>query len=158
LYPPPEGFLLLSPMGRGKGEGKLITNSARRCKDNMETAGKTKKKVLIIDDDYYMCKSISQLLENEDMLVDYENNISSGVEKLLVERYEVIMLDIHLPGIDGISMLPVLKEITPTSKIILVSADDMVSISNQYSNVVVENFIQKPINREKLLDIINNGK
>lgn len=121
----------------------------------METATK-KKKVLIIDDDYYMCKSISQLLENEDMLVDYENNISAGVEKMLIESYEVVLLDIHLPGIDGVSMLPVLKEIAPTSKIILVSADDMVSISNQYSNVIVENFIQKPINREKLLDIINN--
>ncbi len=120
----------------------------------MET--KTQKKVLVIDDDYYMCKSISQLLENEDMLVDYENNISAGIDRLLANKYEVIILDIHLPGIDGVSMMPVLKEITPSSKVILISADDVVDVLNHYSNVVVENFIQKPINREKLLDIINN--
>ncbi|MEK6681328.1 MAG: response regulator [Nitrospirota bacterium] len=122
----------------------------------MET--KTQKKVLVIDDDYYMCKSISQLLENEDMLVDYENNISAGIDRLLADKYEVIILDIHLPGIDGVSMMPVLKEITPSSKVILVSADDVVDVLNQYSNVVVENFIQKPINRERLLNIINNKR
>ncbi|MFZ3090389.1 MAG: response regulator [Nitrospirota bacterium] len=123
----------------------------------MELAVK-KKKVLVIDDDYYMCKSISQLLENEDMLVDYENNISAGIDRLLADKYEVIILDIHLPGIDGVSMMPVLKEITPSSKVILVSADDVVDVLNQYSNVVVENFIQKPINRERLLNIINNKR
>ena len=122
----------------------------------MET--KTQKKVLVIDDDYYICKSISQLLENEDMLVDYENNISAGIDRLLADKYEVIILDIHLPGIDGVSMMPVLKEITPSSKVILVSADDVVDVLNQYSNVVVENFIQKPINRERLLNIINNKR
>jgi DNA-binding NtrC family response regulator len=129
-------------------------NSARRCKDNMETAVKTKKRVLLIDDDYYICNTISQMLEKENMLVDYENNASDGVKKAIAERYEAIIVDVHLPGMDGVSLFRILKEITPNSKVILTSGDALIDVMNFYNNVYIENFIQKPINKEELLKII----
>lgn len=132
----------------------LITNSARRCKDNMETAVKTQKRVLVIDDDYYICNSISQILKKEDMLVDYENNASDGVKRAIAERYEVIIVDVHLPGMDGVSLLPVLKELAPSSRVILTSGDTLLDVLNEHSNIEIENFIQKPIDKEKLLKAI----
>ena len=120
----------------------------------MESAVKTKKKVLVIDDDYYVCETLSKFLKNEELLVDFENNASDGVKKAIAERYEVIIVDVHLPGMDGVSLFRILKEITPNSKVILTSGDALVDVMNFHNNVYIENFIQKPINKEELLKII----
>ena len=131
----------------------LITNSARRCKDNMETAVKTQKG----------CWSLMMIITSaiqfrrylkEDMLVDYENNASDGVKRAIAERYEVIIVDVHLPGMDGVSLLPVLKELAPSSRVILTSGDTLLDVLNEHSNIEIENFIQKPIDKEKLLKAI----
>lgn len=130
-----------------------LFNSARRCKDNMESAVK-KKKLLIIDDDYYVCNMIGKLLENENMHVNYENNASDGVKRAIAEKYDVIIVDVHLPGMDGISLLPVLKEVSPLSKVILTSGDALTTLLEFHNNKDIENFIQKPIQKEILLKII----
>ena|SRR3989337_1684413 len=124
----------------------------------METAVSTKKRVLVIDDDYYVCETLSKLLKDEEMLVDFENNASDGVKKAIAERYEVIIVDVHMPGMDGISLLPVLKEVSPLSKVILTSGDALVDVMNFHNNVYIQNFIQKPIQKETLLKIIKEVK
>lgn len=120
----------------------------------MEKTTKIKKKVVVIDDDYYVCQIISKLLEKEDMFVDYENNVSDGVKRVLAEKYEIIIVDVHMPGMDGISLLPVLKEIAPFSKVILTSGDALTTLLEFHNNTDIKNFIQKPIQKETLLKII----
>ena len=93
------------------------------------------------------------------MLVDSENNISTGMERLLADKYEVIILECPSAG-DRRRLYDSCPE---RDSAVLKgrsdrSADDVVDVLNQYSNVVVENFIQKPINRERLLNIINNKR
>jgi DNA-binding NtrC family response regulator len=120
--------------------------------------GATQKKVLVIDDDYYICNTISQMLEKEDMLVDFENNASDGVKRALADKYEIIIVDVHLPGMDGVSLLPVIKELTPSSRVILTSGDTLLDVLNEHSNIEIENFIQKPIEKEKLLKAIGEAE
>ena len=125
--------------------------------ETMETTAKYKKKVLVIDDDYYICATISNILTKEDMLVDYENNASDGVKRAIAERYEAIIVDVHLPGMDGVSLFRILKEITPVSKVILTSGDTLISLMEYHSNMNIENFIQKPIDKESLLKAIGEA-
>ena len=120
----------------------------------METAVRTQKRVLLIDDDYYICNTISQMLEKENMLVDYENNASDGVKRAIAEKYDAIIVDVHLPGMDGVSLFHILRELAPVSKVILTSGDSLLDVLNEHSNSEIGNFIQKPIDKEKLLKAI----
>jgi DNA-binding NtrC family response regulator len=124
----------------------------------MEKATKIKEKVLVIDDDYFVCQMISCSLEKENMLIDFENNVSDGVKRVLAERYEIIIVDVHMPGIDGVSLLPILKEIAPSSKVILTSGDSLMNLMEYHTNANIENFIQKPFDKEKLLKAIGEAE
>jgi YesN/AraC family two-component response regulator len=76
------------------------------------------------------------------------------VKRAIAEKYDAIIVDVHLPGMDGVSLFHILKEITPVSKVVLTSGDTLLDILNEHSNSEIENFIQKPIDKEKLLKAI----
>ena len=100
----------------------------------METAVRTQKRVLLVDDDYYICNTISQMLEKENMLVDCENNASDGVKRAIAEKYDAIIADVHLPGMDGVSLFHILRELALASKVILTSGDSLLDVLNEHSD------------------------
>jgi DNA-binding response OmpR family regulator len=71
------------------------------------------KKILIIDDDQYIREIYQELLESESFEVDFAIDGKSGLEKIMATPYDVIILDIMLPQLDGLGILAKINEKKP---------------------------------------------
>lgn len=67
-------------------------------------------RVLVIDDDVELCGLLSEFLQGEDFTVSFAHDGPSGLQAALSGAYDVVILDVMLPGFDGFEVLRRLRE------------------------------------------------
>lgn len=78
---------------------------------------KDKKRILIVEDDPYICKMYQLKLDLQGFEVDIASNGKIGVEKVTEKKPDLILLDILMPEMDGFEVLKVLKSNSQTKDI-----------------------------------------
>jgi len=78
-------------------------------------------KIIIIDDDELLCEEIAKVLEAEDYTADYFLDPRAGLKQLMTGAYDLLLLDLKLPGFDGDKVLKLIKASRLKIKIILIS-------------------------------------
>ena len=112
-------------------------------------------RVLIVEDAPFIREMIRDILESHDYTVVGE--ASNGIEA--IERYEalkpdVVLMDILMPGMDGLSAIAKIRERDPTAKIIVVSALVKETLRKEALRAGAADFVAKPFQVEKLLDSV----
>ncbi len=115
------------------------------------------KSILVIDDEREICESIKMILEYEDYSVDYTTDSSKGMQKLDFGNYDVLLLDIQMPGKNGFEILSWLKEKLSDIKVIMISAHASVQNAVTATKLGAFDFLEKPIDRDKLLISVRNA-
>jgi two-component system, OmpR family, response regulator len=119
--------------------------------DTIDT--KTKKKVLIVEDEGEMCLVLNILLNGEDMELDHVTNLLDAGEYLKKEQPSVLLLDNRLPDGYGVDFVSFVKKYYPSIRIIMMSGVDA-----EVKDVALENgadyFLEKPFSRDKLYESI----
>jgi len=115
------------------------------------------EKILIIDDDQNICESIKMILEYENYSVDIANNALEGLNKIKQNPYNAILLDIKMPGMDGLEAITKIKELDDTCSIIMISAHASLDNAVEATKKGAYDFIEKPIDRDKLLITVRNA-
>lgn len=109
------------------------------------------KKVLVVDDDPDSIEILTMLLENEGCEVISAANGFDALKKVKSTFFTVIFLDIHMPGMDGIEVLEKLKEESPQSLVMILTAySSAENLENAYKANVFD-FINKPVDNKLLL-------
>ena len=109
------------------------------------------KKILIVDDEERVVKSIKGVLEDEGFGV---TTAKSGEEALNIFRQEepqVTLLDIWMPGMDGIEVLKRMKSISPDCQVIMISGHATISTAMAAVKFGAFDFIAKPLSLDVLL-------
>jgi DNA-binding NtrC family response regulator len=109
------------------------------------------KNILIIDDEREICESIKMILEYEGYEVDYTTNPAQGVQLAADNHFAAILLDIQMPGMNGFEVIKKIKEVKPEISIIIISAFGSIENAIKATRLGAFDFIEKPIDREKLL-------
>lgn len=115
------------------------------------------KSVLVIDDERQICESISMILEYEDYSVDYATDGAAGLQKLESGNFDVILLDIQMPGLNGFEVLNKIRENGYTTTVIVISAFSSLENAVKATKLGAFDFLEKPIDRDKLLLSIRNS-
>ena len=115
------------------------------------------KSILIIDDEIEICESIKMILEYEDYHVEYTNYPSEGIEKLRSSKYDVLLLDINMPELNGFEVLKKIKSDDKDINVIMISAHSSVENAVKATKLGAFDFIEKPIDRDKLLILVRNA-
>lgn len=115
------------------------------------------KSVFIIDDEKEICESIKMIVEYEDYFVNYSTDGSEGLTHLSANSFDAILLDIQMPGMNGFEVLKKIKELDPNSAVIMISAHSSLENAVKATKLGAFDFIEKPIDREKLLIGIRNA-
>jgi DNA-binding response OmpR family regulator len=81
-----------------------------------------KSRVLIVDDNIPFAKSLSDILSMKGWKSIVANDGEEAIEKVGEDGFDVILLDIRLPGIDGVEACKKIKKIKPESVVIMMTA------------------------------------
>ncbi|WP_373694191.1 sigma-54-dependent transcriptional regulator [Edaphobacter paludis] len=108
-------------------------------------------RILIIDDENAIRESLETLLTLEGFTVTLAADGVSGLELLSRNEYDLLLLDLALPGESGIDLLPRIVEMQPNLPVIMITAYGTVGNVVDAIRAGAENFVQKPWDNEKLL-------
>jgi two-component system, NtrC family, nitrogen regulation response regulator NtrX len=115
------------------------------------------QRVLVIDDETGIREAIRMTLEYEGYRIDEARTGQDGLEKAGKVDYDVILLDIKMPILDGIEVLENLKEQKITTPVVMVSGHGDVHTAVECTKRGAYDFLEKPLNREKLLLTVRNA-
>jgi DNA-binding NtrC family response regulator len=114
-------------------------------------------RVLLVDDDYHCAEQVSSLARREGIEVRVLNNLTEAVRTLMSEEYDLLLLDMHLPGLNGVTALPLLNEVAPRTPVILLAMQSSAASTNQLLQAGVFRVLEKPLARETLLTAIHEA-
>jgi DNA-binding NtrC family response regulator len=113
--------------------------------------------VLVIDDEAGIRDSLEVLLTIEGYQVKMAADGEQGLRILELENFDLILLDLALPGRSGLELLPMIKERQPEIPVIMITAYGTVDNVVEAIRAGAENFVQKPWDNEKLLADIRSA-
>jgi len=113
--------------------------------------------ILIIDDEKEICESIKMILEYEGYVVDYSTSAKHGLNIIEEKQISCLLLDIQMPEMSGFEVLKKVKETTPSLSVIIISAHGSVENAIKATRLGAFDFIEKPIDRDKLLISVRNA-
>ncbi|HEX4310301.1 MAG TPA: sigma-54 dependent transcriptional regulator [Acidobacteriaceae bacterium] len=108
-------------------------------------------RILIIDDEAAIRESLETLLSLEGYTVDTAENGELGLERIAEQPYDLVLLDLALPGRNGIEILGTLRERELNLPVIMITAFGTVDNVVDAIRGGAQNFVQKPWDNEKLL-------
>jgi UDP-3-O-acyl N-acetylglucosamine deacetylase len=115
------------------------------------------KKVLIVDDEERVVQSIQGVLEDEGFQVASAKSGEEAIQAFQRENPDVTLLDIWMPGMDGIEVLRRLKGIAPDCQVIMISGHATISTAMAAVKQGAFDFIEKPISLDVLLRTIRRA-
>jgi DNA-binding response OmpR family regulator len=111
------------------------------------------KKILVVDDDISILRSTKNILLREGYFVETAETGKEALEKMLDKHYDIVLLDVKLPDIEGTDLLLQMNNPGDTIKIIVTgfSSDELGKKASDYG---ADDFLVKPIKPEELLATI----
>ena len=101
-------------------------------------------KILLLEDDYLYKVSIKEFLQELDFIVDDFENGDEALDAVFTNSYDLLLLDIRVPGMDGFTLVETIrKEKLNTPIIILTSLTDITNLSRGYE-LGCNDYIRKP--------------
>jgi two-component system, OmpR family, response regulator ChvI len=118
----------------------------------------SKKRILVVDDEVDVMLTLKLCLEENGFTVDAYINPVSAIKNFKAGLYDLIMIDIKMPDINGFELYKEIKKKDNEVKVCFLTAGDTyyASYADIFNALGVECFIQKPIENEELIGRIKN--
>ncbi len=111
-------------------------------------------RIIIIDDDESIRKILATILEEEGYKVDTANTGKEAIQKTNERVYNLALIDMRLPDIEGIDLLLKIKDTTPRMRKIIITGYPTIQNAMEAVNRQADAFILKPFDMEKTLQAI----
>ncbi len=108
------------------------------------------KRIMIIDDEKIVCEMAKISLEDDSYEVETFLNGTSALERLEQRKFDVVVTDLKMKGIDGLQVLKTVKENYPDTKVIMITAFANLDIAIEAIKGDVFDFFPKPVKIKEL--------
>jgi len=108
----------------------------------------------IIDDEPVIHDILTQLLTSEGYDVESSASGEEALEKYASQRFDLVLLDLLMPGMDGIEVLRAIKRIQPQAVVVIITAYASVESAIEAMKIGAFDYVQKPFKHEELLLIV----
>lgn len=115
------------------------------------------RRVLIIDDESSVRDAIRMILEYEGYQVHESRSGSDGIERLAAEHFDVVLLDVKMPVLDGMEVLDNLSERGIGVPVVMISGHGDIQTAVEATRKGAWDFLEKPLNRDRLLVAVRNA-
>ncbi len=114
-------------------------------------------KVLVVDDDKVLQDSVRQALEYHHFLVDVADNGKDAVSAVYREKYDLVVMDVNMPEMDGIEALTEIKKYDPSVIVLILTAYSNVGDAVKAVKEGAYNYLEKPIASDNLVSLIKRS-
>lgn len=111
--------------------------------------------LLIVDDETDFLDTISERMEMRGFEVTKAPNGKVALEAVKIKKYDIAILDLKMPGLDGKKVLEILKKEHKNIEVVILTADGSSDVAEETSRLGAFCVITKPIDIEKLISVIN---
>jgi two-component system response regulator AtoC len=108
-------------------------------------------RVLIIDDEKNLCEALRDVLIREGYDVAYDTSPKSALDRIKKEVFDFVLCDIVMPELDGLQILPKIKELSPESVVIMMSAYGTVDTAIECLKKGADDYISKPFKKDEVI-------
>ncbi|MEK7242758.1 MAG: sigma-54 dependent transcriptional regulator [Thermodesulfobacteriota bacterium] len=119
----------------------------------MKSAGR----VYLVDDDELILAMLSRMLEKEGYEIRTETGETEFIDKIAAWHPDVVLLDINLPGQNGMDTLKTLKNDAPNIEVIMLTADDTAETAVKAMKIGAWDYLTKPFNMDEVKIVIGNA-
>lgn len=113
----------------------------------------TKGRIILIDNDESLVRVVKKFLERAGHAVDTAASGEEGIRLIGERRYDIVITDIYLPGMDGMAVLEKIKSLNPDLDIVVITGFGSIESAVSFMKAGAIDYISKPINFEHL-DIV----
>jgi two-component system chemotaxis response regulator CheY len=113
-----------------------------------------KSKILVVDDSGLARRLTRKILEELGQEVDEASDGAQALERYVLERHDLVILDIVMHGMQGLDVLAKFKELNPALPVIIVTADIQRSTREQAKEQGASAVVNKPINKDQLAEVL----
>ena len=114
-------------------------------------------KVLLVDDEREFVETLAMRLETRGFTVSVAETGELAVEKAQEQSFDAILLDLAMPGMDGIDTLKRLRELNPDSQVVLLTGRATVKKATEAMRLGALDLLEKPVDIEVLVEKINEA-
>ncbi|MCW4002386.1 MAG: response regulator [Candidatus Bathyarchaeota archaeon] len=116
----------------------------------------TNHRILIVDDDDTIRKTLKAILEDEGYTVDLAATGQEAIQKTEENPYDIALLDIRLPDMEGVELLKLIKDNVPKTRKIMLTGYPSMQNAIAALNKDADAYLVKPVDVEKLLSTIKD--
>ena len=113
--------------------------------------------ILIVDDEKGVQTSLQGILEDAGFEAQAVSSGEDALDLLLKREFSVVLLDIWLPGIDGLQALAKIRQISPETGVVMISGHGSVETAVRATKLGAFDFVEKPLSLEKTLLVVKNA-
>lgn len=114
-------------------------------------------KILLVDDEEIFSDNMAKLLENRQYKVTAVYNGESAIKALGKDRFDVIVLDLKMPGMDGIATLKEIKNLGLFTETLLLTGHGSIDAAVEAIRLGAYDFISKPCEIDELVEKIEGA-
>lgn len=108
-------------------------------------------RILVVDDDASICATLSKGLSAADYNVDIALDGPAALERIKTENYDLLITDLRMPGMDGLTTIRAAQKHTPNLPIIIVTGASTEASAIEALNLGVIGYLTKPFRMERVL-------
>ena len=114
-------------------------------------------KILVVDDEAGIRESLSSILRDERYAVEAVESAEVALERLNASEFEVVLLDVWLPGMDGMEALSRMQSLAQPPLVIIISGHANIETAVRATKLGAFDFIEKPLSLEKVIVLVRNA-
>ena len=117
----------------------------------------TQERILVVDDEAGVRSSLQGILEDEGYRVDTDSSAEGALRRLEREPYDLVLLDIWLPNMDGMKALEKMREEELDTPVIMISGHATIESAVKAIQLGAYNFVEKPLSLDKTVIVVKNA-
>jgi len=113
--------------------------------------------ILVVDDEPGVREALEDILQDEGFIVATARSGEEGLQALQVNRFDAVLLDVWLPGIDGLETLIQLRQRNVDSEVIMISGHGTIETAVRATKLGAFDFVEKPLSLDRTLLVLRNA-
>lgn len=117
----------------------------------------SKVKILIVDDESVVRQAFVRILSSDRCIVEAVDNGADALRKMRDQAFDVVLLDLKMPGMDGMTVLRTIKENWPESEVIIVTGYAAIQTAKESVALGAFDYMAKPVGPDEVINVTNEA-